>query len=247
MIYLAKHKLLFLKPRKTAGTSVELALSCNSNDENDIITPIAPRGVKDELIRFEIGGHLPKNWARLPFSEKMFLKRFHNYRTNRQLPKGIFGLKSGYLYQRLEAKDFNHMTPDRLAKAGGRDILENSFYVTISRHPYEATVSAAWHRNSQSGKSFEEDLEKTIASKSFNSHFLFSNRKPDFVLRYEDLNGGLTELEKRFSISLIDKLPMTKRGFRKDRQPAKDVLSDTQKSEIKRKNEMFFSELGYQE
>ena len=42
MIFLRAANLLFVKPHKTASTSVEIALSCMAGD-GDIVTPPAPR------------------------------------------------------------------------------------------------------------------------------------------------------------------------------------------------------------
>lgn len=246
MIYLSRHRLLFLKPKKTAGTSIELALSCNADDDADIITPIAPKGLQDEVKRFEIGGRMPQNWARFPISEALFLKRFHKFRSLGELPKGLLRQKPKYLYQRFEAKYFNHITPDQVRNAGGQEILQNSYFVTVARHPFETVVSSAWHLNSKSGNSFEEDLERAISLKPLNNSFLFADRRPDFVLRFENLKADLALLESRFSMSLVEKLPMTKTGFRKDRQPAINILDNKQKESIVKKYGPYFSELGYQ-
>jgi len=55
MIYLNKHNIVFLKPRKVAGTSFELALSNYSKDDKDIITPISKKDEKERSIK-------PKNY-----------------------------------------------------------------------------------------------------------------------------------------------------------------------------------------
>ena len=57
MIVSHKHRFIFLKTRKTAGTSLEIALSrlCGPDD---IITPISDR---DEVLRKELGGRGPQN------------------------------------------------------------------------------------------------------------------------------------------------------------------------------------------
>ena len=60
MIFLKAQNLLFIKPHKTASTSVEIALSCASTDPQDIITPLLP---EDEEKRAAVGGKLPQNWA----------------------------------------------------------------------------------------------------------------------------------------------------------------------------------------
>lgn len=53
MIISHKHKFIFVKLRKTAGTSLEIALSGICGDE-DVITPIS---AKDEKVRLEMGFH----------------------------------------------------------------------------------------------------------------------------------------------------------------------------------------------
>jgi len=58
MIISHEHKFIFIKTNKTAGTSIEIALSkyCGSND---IITPISD---EDEEIRRQLGYRGPQNY-----------------------------------------------------------------------------------------------------------------------------------------------------------------------------------------
>ena len=58
MIISHDYKFIFLKNRKTAGTSIEIALSkfCGPND---VITPISP---EDEATRKELGYRGPQNY-----------------------------------------------------------------------------------------------------------------------------------------------------------------------------------------
>jgi len=61
MILSHEHRFIFLKTNKTAGTSVEIALSRVCGPE-DVITPISR---KDEILRKELGGIGPQNY-RIP-------------------------------------------------------------------------------------------------------------------------------------------------------------------------------------
>ena len=62
------HRFVFLKTRKTAGTSVEIALS-RACGPDDIITEISP---EDELLRRERGGRGPQNYTSPPLPRKAY-------------------------------------------------------------------------------------------------------------------------------------------------------------------------------
>ena len=58
MIVSHRHRFIFIKTRKTAGTSVEIALSRHCGPE-DVIAPISP---EDELLRAQHGGIPAQNY-----------------------------------------------------------------------------------------------------------------------------------------------------------------------------------------
>ena len=68
MIASHQHRFIFLKTRKTAGTSVEIALSkvCGPDD---IITEISP---EDEALRTAAGGRPPQNFDSPPLPRKAY-------------------------------------------------------------------------------------------------------------------------------------------------------------------------------
>lgn len=68
MIASHQHRFIFLKTRKTAGTSVEIALSqvCGPDD---IITEISP---EDEALRMAAGGRGPQNFESPPLPRKAY-------------------------------------------------------------------------------------------------------------------------------------------------------------------------------
>ena len=68
MIASKRHGFIFMKTRKTAGTSVEIALSRVCGDD-DVITPISPA---DEELRVAAGGRSPQNFTSPPLNEKVF-------------------------------------------------------------------------------------------------------------------------------------------------------------------------------
>lgn len=68
MIASVEHGFVFLKTRKTAGTSIEIALSrvCGADD---VITPISP---EDEELRAEVGGRKPQHYTSPPLKVRVF-------------------------------------------------------------------------------------------------------------------------------------------------------------------------------
>ncbi len=57
MIVSHRHRFIFIKTRKTASTSVEIALSRHCGPD-DVVTPITP---EDEVLRARLGGLGPQN------------------------------------------------------------------------------------------------------------------------------------------------------------------------------------------
>ena len=68
MIVSHAHRFVFLKTRKTAGTSVEIALSTVCGPD-DVITPVTEA---DERLRAEAGGRPPQNYESPPLARKAF-------------------------------------------------------------------------------------------------------------------------------------------------------------------------------
>lgn len=241
MIYLAEQNLLFLKPKKVAGTSVEIAFSCNAGP-NDIVTPLAPI---DEKVRHEMGGTFPVNWARDPAFEDVYRKRFESYLESGQLPKRWFGLRKSRLYRKKQAKAFNHITPGQMKRAGLGALLKSARCVTICRDPYDQLVSYASHLARDKGKAVDQMIEKALSKKPINDAYYFGGVKPEFLLRYETLKEDLARLEAEFGLNLVDNLPFTKNKARTDKRPARETLSEDHKARCRAIYARSFEAFGY--
>jgi len=113
MIFVRKNKILFLKPRKVAGASFEIALSKYAHAD-DIITRIAP---EDEAFRRDLG----------------FLGRQNDRGTyyvfgSKYIPRLIFRRKRKLLFKQ-------HMSAWDARKRLGSDLFDSSFKISIVRNP----------------------------------------------------------------------------------------------------------------
>ena len=178
MIISHKHKLIFLKPRKVAGTSFEIALS-KFLGKTDVITPITP---SDETVRRELGFYGKQNYL-YPFSQL----------TLKQKAKAV-------LKMRLPEKYFNHMSAKACRGRLGAETWQNFRKLSIVRCPWDAAISRFYWAN---GK--DADLAGFTVYFLENPQFLSANRAQylidgeccvDIALRFEHFQEDIGSLEK---------------------------------------------------
>ena len=131
MIYSTKHGFVFIKGRKVAGTSLEIALSARCGPD-DIITPIT---FEDELMRYEQYGALPRNFAIDPEKECAYLDNIRS------------GTKASF--SRKNCKFWNHMPASDICELLGQHTFRKVLKFVIERHPYEKVVSQAFWKHSR--------------------------------------------------------------------------------------------------
>jgi hypothetical protein len=227
MIVSHRHKFIFLKTRKTAGTSIEVALSRVCGDD-DIITVI--RG-EDEDVRRELGYRGPQNY-RVP------LRRYRRRDWRRLLTK------------RRPAKFYNHIPAAEARAYLGDDVWNSYFKFCFERNPWDRIVSAYFFRKYQiddPSLSFRDFLQREPA-RTFSNYGIYSigsRVAVDFVGRFENLAADFGKALAQSGISESLELPRLKAKSRTDKRPYREFLTPDQQRLIADRCEAEIELLGY--
>jgi hypothetical protein len=223
MIISHKHKFIFLKTNKTAGTSLEIALSkfCG---QDDIITPISP---EDEEIRRKLGFPGPQNYL-LPLSSYGF------YDIVRRLNK------------REKKHFYNHITAKEVKAHVGDEVWDNYFKFCVERNPWDRLISLYyWRYKSEPRPTISAFISSNaplaLKEKGYELYTINGVLAVDKVCRFENLSSDLEEVMKQVGIPEKLELPKAKSKFRKDKRNYRDIIGETDKAIIA---DLFFDEIG---
>lgn len=197
MIVSHEHRFIFLKTRKTAGTSVEIALSRTCGPD-DIIAPISPA---DETLRVAEGGRRPQN------NESPPLKR----RATAHLPaltaRRLVGRETWDSYTKLaiERNPWDAVVSQYYWVTGAwqRRGAEPVTFAEFLAHPHVAQLAESNPRIYR--------IRDEIAV--------------DRVLRYESLAAELGEVWDQLGLPGAPELPRAKSGTRTDRRHYRDYYT----------------------
>ncbi|NET28114.1 sulfotransferase family 2 domain-containing protein [Okeania sp. SIO1I7] len=210
-----KYKFIFLKTRKTAGTSIEIALS-KFCDSNDIITKITK---EDEIKRQELGFRGPQNYN-IPL-------RFYNRMDWLKL------LKTGKRKQ-----FFNHIEASSVKKLVGEEVWKSYFKFCFERNPFDKAISNYyWSTRSNTPESRPkiEDYLNSAPIKhlsNWNNYTINDKIVVDFVGNYENLNNDLEIITDKLGLPEKLSLPRAKGNSRKNQSHYSTVLNDSARTRI---------------
>ena len=178
MIYLANENLIFLKPRKVAGTSFEIALSAYA-DTLSIVTSLPG----EEHLRAQGGGAKNNLWS----LGDLFHLRIRDC------------VKMVYVPARRQ-KFWQHVNAETVKNRLGDGIFQSAFKVSIVRNPFDYCVSLYEWRKSQgkvSNLSFSDWLSENPTVINSNNKFYYINNKEviNYYIRYEYLIDDVRRLE----------------------------------------------------
>lgn len=183
MIVLHDHKIIYLKARKVASTSFEIALSKFAG-QRDIITPISR---EDEALRKSLGYAGPRNYQK-PVSAILADMSGRDLRS-------LVKLRLPELY-------FNHMSAKRVKMLVDPEIWETYTKVAAVRNPWDAAVSSFFYHQKTNG--LPPDTSHFDAFCQQNTRLLHANRGQymiegvpvvDHFLRYENFAEDIRALE----------------------------------------------------
>ena len=177
MIVSHRNRLIFVKTRKTAGTSVEIALSKHAGPE-DILTRLTR---EDEFVRAAYGGVGPQN-ERIPYARW------------RATELGRLRWKRGPVF-------YNHM-PARRDPADLAQAWDEYLTFSIVRNPWDVAVSAYCWRHPNREITLSEFLASDRLPRLVSWPILAdgSGVIVDEVVRYESLREDLEQLSDRTGI-----------------------------------------------
>ena len=211
MIVSHRHKFIFIKTRKTAGTSLELAL-CKYCGEDDIITPVTP---KDEGLRRELGVRGPQN-HRIPSSALS--------RTE----------KLSSLVNRRKPEFFNHYRAQDLRDRLSPGIWDAYFKFTIERNPFDKAISRYYFRGNDKQYDMPTFFQNCPVHLISNWEHYAINDVPavDHVIRFENLSEEVAQLAERLELPGPLDMPRAKGAHRSDRRHYSQVLDEVSRKRI---------------
>jgi hypothetical protein len=205
MIVSHAHKFIFLKTKKTAGTSIELALSTLCEDD-DIITPLTEI---DEAQRSSSRG--AQNW------------RMHGWWAS---PRPFWKRR----FLKFTAEDYgfyNHMPAEEARALLADDKVWRSYFkFAFERNPWDRQVSFYHHRYRREAEpppfaAFIHD-DKRARIDNYEIYSIGGDVSVDFVGRFERLEEDLKHALAQVGLSFDKTLPRAKTTFRKSDKPYRD-------------------------
>ena len=215
MIISHKHQFIFLKTSKTAGTSIEIALSkfCGPDD---IITPVS---AEDEKMRAELGYRGAQNYLSTDWGGGV---------------RGVLGKLMGKDQPRAY---YNHIKGRKVKPLIGAEAWNSYYKFCFVRNPWDRVVSQYyWRCKSEPRPSILEFIEagrmKSLKRKSEGVYMINGKVVVDHICKFENIVEELEVIREKLGIPEPLELPRAKSGTRKDKRSYREILGEEEKEKI---------------
>lgn len=212
MLISHEHRFIYIKTRKTAGTSLEIGLSPHLG-ERDVITRLND---EEEAMRSEIGGRHAQNRV-VPRSSW----------RGRDWAKAALG-RPPVWWQHTPAYVVRRYLPAQQ--------WDDYFSFTIDRNPWDLVVSAHhwWQKRTGRQVTFREFVFSDACAKYSNWDMYAIDGTPvvDRVYRFGELAEVLAELGQRMGLDHPPSLPRAKGGLRTGTPPYREVYDDETRDRV---------------
>lgn len=230
MIISHKHKFIFIKTKKTAGTTFEMALS-NICGSDDIIAPHHP---KEEKIKADLGIRTAQNYH-IPIS-KWSRKHLKIFLTGKRHWPRFYG----------------HDGAEKIKQFCGDEVWNTYYKFCFERNPYDKFIS--WYYYSKHLKKSKVDSVDEFLKTNrinliceFDKYAINNQVVVDDVYKFEELEKALLDVSNKLNLKKPLVLPdyKAKGGIRSDRRHYTEVLTKEQIQVIDIAFAREFKLLGY--
>lgn len=214
MIISHKHKFIFLKTRKTAGTSIEIWLQSQCGT-NDIVTPLFP-AERDHISRND------KGWFN-PLPEILR----HCYSPDRKL----YSLRRSLGDLMRRRRYYNHISGRLVRSRVSTSVWTSYWKWCVERNPLEKATSHYFmlRANGYSDLSPAEYLLRFSLPMNYPMYCDYDGTPlVDQILNYGKLREELVALSTRLGIEFNDLGPRAKANYRDNRGSYSEIFNEAQ-------------------
>ena len=228
MILSHRYRFIFIKTNKTAGTSVEIALSRHCGPQ-DILTPISP---PDEALRHKLGCPAAQNYLA------------------RKSEASLADWARDRVRARRRPQFYNHMSALQIRALVPADVWQDYFKFCIERNPWDRVVSSYYWKNRTDprqpiGRFLADGKHLNLKRKGSDLYTIEGRIVADRVCRFEDLDAELERIRRQLGIPEPLELPRAKATHRVDRRHYRDILSPDDRDRIGRDFAFEIQMFGY--